>query len=416
MAPPRRASERARAGVGLTGERPRAPLPWVLAFAAACAFAACRQTVVLDPSALPDAGAPSGTAGAGGSTHPGGHMSTADAAVDGGDNGGGGNRFDGGHPDGVGFCSGGQIQPLAFMMRTPDVVFSVDRSSAMQSWFGTGSRLQVIQNQVDALVAKYQKVVRFGYEEFPSTMGMCSAGQGCCAGPVTPPTLNALKWIDNALMSCNGNNGTGTGAGGIGGNLPPGCMQAQRPTADALTRCDKTFSTFPDFGDRYVILLTGGDPSCMSSDPMSTPCTDAVTAITKLNRESILTAIFGVGDEAVGSTCLDQLALAGGLDSGGASPLYHLARTPTDLSAALSPVIETMAEQACQIDVRSPPADPNNVSLLFDGVPVPVDGVDGWSFAQKSTVTITVQGSYCDTLIQKSPRVDLVSGCASPHH
>jgi hypothetical protein len=421
MAPPRRASE--RASVGLRANRRRPTLSLVLA--AAGTLAACRQTVVLDPTA--DAAVPTGAAGVNGGAGGRGGRASVDASVDNGGAGqagmNGGNHPDGGRTDALAFCFGGQIQPLSFMMHTPDVVFSVDRSYAMTSFFGTGSRLQVIQGQVDALVAKYQKVVRFGYEEFPvagTGMGMCGNGQGCCAGPVIPPTLNALKWIDNALIACSNAGGSGgNGGGGMSGGNGSSCTSpAQRPTADALTKCDKTFSALSAFpsGNRYVVLLTGGDPSCMSSDPMSTPCGDAVTAVTKLNRDSIGTAVFGVGDEAVGSTCLDQLALAGGLDSGGASPLYHLERTPTDLDAALAALIETMAVEACQIDVHEPPADPTKVALLFDGVAVLQDGVDGWDFDAGSTVKITIHGASCDTLLQKAPKVDLVSGCTSPHH
>ncbi|HTA19193.1 MAG TPA: hypothetical protein VK989_07855 [Polyangia bacterium] len=381
---------------------------------------------MLEPALTPDAAA-NGDAGASGGNGAGGHMN-GDAGADGGAGNGGnagssGNRTDGGRADGA-FCAGGQIQQLNFMMRTPDVVFSVDRSAGMQTWFGTGSRLQVIQDQIDALVAKYQKLVRFGYEEFPSSagMGMCSGGQGCCAGAViVPPTENALKFIDNVRTSCTTTAGTAGMGGGSSGGPPSGCAsQTSRPTADALSKCEKTFATlaaFPTSGDRYVILMTGGEPSCLISDPTSTPCGDAVNAVIKLkNNDSVGTAVFGVGEEAMGSACLDQLALAGGLESGGASPYFHLALTPTALTAALSPVVETIAEQACQIDVLRPPADPTKVSLLFDGVAVVQDGVDGWDFDAGSTVKITIHGAACATLLQDAPHVDLVSGCTPPHH
>jgi hypothetical protein len=418
MAPPPRASE--RSGAGLRRD-PRAAL--LLALSAAGALAACRQTVVLAPALTPDAA----TNGAAGGSGLGGHMN-GDAGEDGGagngGNGGGGssgNHADGGHADGA-FCPGGQDQPLLFTMRTPDVVFSVDRSAGMQTWFGTGSRLQVIQDQIDALVAKYQKLVRFGYEEFPgaSGMGMCSGGQGCCAGAVVPPTSNALKFIDSVRTPCTTTAGTGGMGGGSNGGPPSGCAsQTARPTADALMRCDKTFSMLAAFpttaGNRYVILLTGGDPSCMGTDPMSTPCNDALNAVVRLNRDSVGTAVFGVGEEAMGSQCLGLLAGAGGIEAGGASP-YFLALTPTALSVALSPVVETIAAQACQIDIRQPPADPTKVALLFDGVAVNQDGVDGWDFETGSTVKITINGAACDTLLQDAPHVDLVSGCSSPHH
>jgi hypothetical protein len=423
MAPSPRASERADDGPR-TGRSPRSAV--LFALSVACAFAACRQTVVLEPALSTDAatgGAAGAIGGSGGDDTNG--AAGADGGGNGGNNGSSGGHVDGGHTDGS-FCVGGQIQPLSFMMRTPDVIFSVDRSMGMQTWFGgTSSRLQVIQDQVDALVAKYQKLVRFGYEEFPAAvgMGMCSGGQGCCAGAAVPPTSNALKFIDNVrtpCMSTSGGVGGAGGAGGASGGPGPGCSsQPSRPTADALTKCDKAFSgvsAFPPSGNRYVILLTGGEPSCMSADPMSTPCGDAVNAVVKLSRDSVGTAVFGVGEEAMGSACLDQLALAGGLESGAASPYFHLALTPTSLSDALSPVVETIAEQACQIDIRQPPADPSKVALLFDGVAVNQDGVDGWDFEAGSTVKLTIHGAACDTLLQDAPHVDLVSGCAPPHH
>jgi hypothetical protein len=389
-----------------------------------CALGACRQTVVLEPPLAPDAST-NGAAGAYGGGGPDSHMN-GDAGDDGGGGSTGGagsssgNHTDGGHADGV-FCPGGQLQPLNFTMHTPDVVFSVDRSKGMQTFFGTGSRLQVIQDQIDALVDKYQKLVRFGYEEFPAAtgMGMCNGGQGCCAGAVVPPTSNALKFIDTVRTTCTTTSGTAGTGGGSSGAPSSGCAtQTSRPTADALLRCDKTFTTltpFSSIGSRYVILLTGGEPSCMGTDPTSTPCGDALDAVVKLNRDSVGTAIVGVGDEAMGSQCLDQLAVAGGLETAGASS-YYLALTPTALSAALSPLVETIAEQACQIDVRQPPADPSKVALLFDGVAVAQDGVDGWDFDTGSTVKITIHGAACDILLQDAPHVDVVSGCMPPHH
>jgi hypothetical protein len=398
MAWERRASERARvrAVLGLVFGLSHAGRGSVVALALVAASAlggGCRQTVVLDPSA--DTGGTGGGGSAGGGP-------TLDG---GGGNTGGGNHFDGGRfevPNG--FCFNGQIDHLSITPRSPFVIVSVDRSSSMQSWFGTGTRLQVVQEQVLALVAKYRKVF-FGYEEFPSPTGMCS-NQGCCSGDVTLPKPNNLKTITSAIATCDSN--------GVG------CNQTQRPVADALAKCYGTYLNLfsPDqIGHRYVLLFLSGDPTCTGTDPMFTPCDNAVARVTKLSQTNTNTAVFGVGDSAVGSMCLDKLAQYGGLDTGG-SPLYHLALSPTELSAALDPVVETIAEEACKIDLRSPPADPSKVRLLFDGVVVPNDGVDGWTFDQDTTVTwtVTVHGSYCRTLVQSTNQVELVTGCMPPHN
>jgi hypothetical protein len=393
MAWERRASERARvrAVPGLSHAGPG--FLSALALATTCALgAACRQTVVLDPSANVDSGP--GVAGSG---------PLVDAGGDGGT--GGGIHFDAGRlevPDG--FCFNGQIDHLSITPRSPFVIVSVDRSASMQSWFGTGTRLQVVQEQVLALVAKYRKVF-FGYQEFPSPMGMCN-NQGCCSGDVTLPKPNNYKTIASAVATCD-NNGLG-------------CNQVQRPAADALAKVYSTYLNLfsPDqIGHRYVLLFLSGDPTCMGSDPMFTPCDNAVARVTKLSQTNTNTAVFGVGDSAAGSVCLDNLARYGGLETGG-TPLYHLALSPTELSAALDPVVETIAAEACKIDLRSPPADPSKVRLLFDGVVVPNDGVEGWTFDQDTTVTwtLTVNGSYCRTLIENTSQVELVTGCQPPHN
>jgi hypothetical protein len=142
-----RASERGRAGaLASFGSSSRAGVVvagfLVAGFAALSTLAACRQTVVLDPGALA-AGAPAASGGAGGGLGGGGS----------GVGGGGGHaegRLDAGSRDDaiadrpVAFCSGGHIQQLAYTLRSPDVIVAVDRSAGMQSWFGEGTRLQVI--------------------------------------------------------------------------------------------------------------------------------------------------------------------------------------------------------------------------------------------------------------------------------
>jgi hypothetical protein len=399
MAWERRASERAdaRAKLGRGHASPR--LACALALALTAALGACRQTVVLDPLAHPDGGA-----GAGG-TAP-----VVDAAAEGmggGSGSSGGNHLDGGRLDLPPFC---QLQRLQTKMRTPDVIVSVDRSASMQAFFGSGTRLEVIQQQVRALVSKYAKHVFFGYEEFPSPtgtggpMGGCSNGQGCCAGYVTPPTFNNFRAIDAAISACDSN-----------GN---GCVQTQRPIADALQKCHHTFMSLNstnDTGHRYVVLLTGGDPTCQGSDPMSTPCDDAAVEVTKLSQDSIETAVFGVGEGAANSACLEQIAAPGNFPTGGTQS-YRPTATPNELSGALATVFETIATEACTIDVRTPPADPNNVSLFLDNVMVLRDGSAGWEYDRNSNTTITVHGTSCTALLQAS-QVELISGtsCLPPH-
>jgi hypothetical protein len=394
MAPePRSERARARDSLGLNRARPdgRASRAWrraaALVLAASALGAGCRQSVLLDTPTGDDGGA-GGSAGFG-SIFDAGLGTGPDRFGGGGMNGG---HFDAGHVDGLPFC---QFQGIPATPRSPLVIMSVDRSSDMQSWFGTGTRLDVIQQQVQALVMKY-RVVKFGYQEFPSP-ATC-ASQGCCAGDVVLPNPNPLRAIRQVIHACDG-----------GG---PGCNQPQRPIGDALAKCFdayKNIYSIDDPGHRYVLLFTSGDPTC-TSDPtsMQTPCGDAAAKVTKLANTNTNTGVFMVGDAAAASQCLPMVAMYGGIES-------HTVKTPNDLSSALDTVVETIAEEACKIDLRAAPTDPKSVMLLFDGAPVPMDSLNGWTWDPDTTVVLTVNGTFCRQLVQNTPRVDLVMGCG-PHN
>jgi hypothetical protein len=405
MAPRQRASE-ARARPGHHRARPSRGLPasmtepsgrlgrvvalalttWVLG-------TACRQSVLLDSAV--DSGASAAAGGAGGAFNTG---AGGDQRGGGGMTGGG--HFDGGRPDGFPFCFGGQVQYLPITLRSPFVIVSVDRSADMQMSFGTGTRLDVAQGEILGLMSKYP-IVKWGYEEFPSTSSTCASSQGCCAGDVVPPGYNSGKTIRSVIHACD--------AGG------PNCKQSQRPITDALSKCYDAYKAGynPDeMNDhRYVLLITSGDPSCLSSPTStSTPCAEAVAAVMKLSNTFTNTAVFAIGDTAVASTCLDMLTSFGGLDG-------HAAKSPSDLAAELDTFVESRAEESCTVDVRSPPADPKNAQLLFDGAPIPQSDTDGWSFDpndQNTNLTLTIHGSYCRTLVQSNVSVHLVGGCMLP--
>ena len=144
---------------------------------------------------------------------------------------------------------------------------------------------------------------------------------------------------------------------------------------------------------------------------MSSPCDDAVAQVAKLNNHYSNTSVFGVGDGS-SSSCLDKLALYGGLTTAA-----HIVKTPNDLASTLGTVIDTIASEACTIEIHSSQApDPKTVEVLFDGIPVPMDPSNGWTFDDGTTTVLTVHGSYCHALEQTVGHIEVVSGCAPPHN
>ena len=61
---------------------------------------------------------------------------------------------------------------------------------AMGSRFGDSSLLAAARDAIAPDAARYQKVVAFGYVEFPGSGNSCSPQPGCCASTASPPIVN----------------------------------------------------------------------------------------------------------------------------------------------------------------------------------------------------------------------------------
>jgi hypothetical protein len=116
----------------------------------------------------------------------------------------------------------------------------------------------------------------------------------------------------------------------------------------------------------------------------------------------VKTFVFGVPGVALYASLLDQLAVAGGTAIAGAtgspaSPKFYAA---TDASeATFISNIEAIAAQvlnSCDIALTAPPSNPAFVNVLLDGVTIPQDPVNGWSFdADAGASEIILNGTAC---------------------
>jgi hypothetical protein len=347
---------------------------------ASAAFAGCRQTVVLD------------TGGGSGQ----------DAAAAGGDDGGGG-FFD---RDAFDWC--GSLQPIS---RASDVVLAVDHSAAMQMPFGPGTRFDSVQSQLLSLVQSYQMVVLFGYLEFPGSLQACQGGGtggvvGCCAGDLFDPMTGALTLIQSVMTTpCDPASGS------------PACIPyAQRPTAEALSRIRQAYAyldmTDPSPRNRYVVLLTGGDPTCAPDGTPSSACSAARREASNLINAGVKTYVVAMGADVGSTTCLDQIALIGGAYLQN-EPKYYLASDAMGLGRILSSIVADIAPDACHFDLHSQPAGgTDGVMLLYgNGAPVDRGGSDGWDFDNGSPLRITLRGNSCSTYLMNPGPLQLISSC-----
>ncbi len=71
----------------------------------------------------------------------------------------------GGGTDGGPFCSG---PSTTFEPQSPKVMVVLDRSESMTGPFGSSSALAVTRDALDQYASRYQKLVWFGYSDFPA--------------------------------------------------------------------------------------------------------------------------------------------------------------------------------------------------------------------------------------------------------
>lgn len=314
---------------------------WTLWLGLTASLAACRETVVLDESPV---------------------------------DGGGG--FDGGPT----FCSG---QPTMFYPLLPEVIVAVDRSTGMSSArFGNTTVAAAVRAVLDDQPAQYQKAVHYGYAEFPAATGLCNQCGSCAS--VVPPTPTFQGFV-NALHACD-----------------PYCgdLGTQRPTTIALTRSGDFFGS-PERYRRYVLLITNGRPDCGSGQGSS--CGDggdAYNEIGQLAFRDVGTYVVVPGEIDSGSAqCFRDLATAGGFPTSQA-PYYRDPQDPTELTSQIGDVLQTIARDACTIDLMGAQIkDSTHAAFYWGNSQIPHDRNNGWDLTDNG-FTIVLHGQACDNLIQ----------------
>jgi len=299
----------------------------------------------------------------------------------------------------------------------PNLYFLVDRSGSMSVPIPTLSKYKTARKVLGELLTVIGHRVSFGATIFPTDEGTCGPGQ-----EIFPPTLGGLPPCDGSLDPTVASFLNAFGAHAPTGETPTyGALLDLRPELEALQ------------GDTYLVLITDGAPNCNEPDAVC----DASTCIDSIEGDSFgqltCSATFNCCDPAntvagAGSDCIDadrtsgeiaKLAahgiptyvvgmpgaepfanvLNGFAEAGGTARQgdveYYATEDEDELQAALY-AIGTGVAIRCSIDLDAPPDDPNQVNVYFDGVLVPADPTDGWSWS--GDTTIQVNGAACDEL------------------
>jgi hypothetical protein len=187
------------------------------------------------------------------------------------------------------------------------------------------------------------------------------------------------------------------------------------PTADALSRAATALTAHR----RYLLLATDGAPNCnpdVEPPPPACVCTSALSAclaehgalnclddtrtigvITDLAATGIPTFVVGIEDRLrpVFSDALDAMAIAGGRPrSVPGERSFYSAESPEQLRAALAEITGSIAD--CGFVTPSLPAGDEHFTVAIDGVEIPEDATDGWSWTDRFWGELDLAGEACD--------------------
>jgi hypothetical protein len=290
---------------------------------------------------------------------------------------------------------------VAFDHHPADLLVLLDRSGSMTTEFGDGTRYTVAEAILADLVGAYQDKLRFGLQTFPGKDDCAGHAPGCCAIPAAVPIgdLHAGPMI--AAM----------------GDAAP--VSGSTPTAEALDLALQHFQQLQDgIADRYLLLATDGRPSCDASGRFAEAdvldgngvrvagaCFDALAKAAQLTAAGVKLIVLGIGpglsqDPGGVPSCLADLAGMGGLPHEEGQPAFYSVAQPARLEAALQQIFAGAARPSCHLALKDPPAQPDQVTVYFDGAVIPRDPDQGWSFDGDDLRRIVLNGLSC-TRVQR---------------
>jgi hypothetical protein len=296
--------------------------------------------------------------------------------------------------DVVNFCAGGDSDQVQYNQRTPELVVALDRSWTMSiTRLGAANltELEAALASLDAASDRYEYLVRLGFIDFPGANMDCQEPYGCCAGDWNGLFFGDAREFQLKARHCEDPKAP-----------PQQCFDAdERPTAAALNACRAEFELRgPTNRSRYVLLITNGEPTCSGAFGCA-----AGTAVTNLRSAMVTTFVVvvgTVGDDA----CLRNMATSGD-PSRLTAPFYRSATSPEALTTTVETIFEQVARDACQLDLRAPIDDPNELGLFLDGFGIMRGGLDGWLFDDKSHQGIKLQGASCQSFLDSSGALDI---------
>jgi hypothetical protein len=310
-------------------------------------------------------------------------------------------------PPPPGDTCGQQTFPMVVTRTKPNIHLVLDRSGSMSldasgvvPTSSTTAKWEDLALTLNDLLDNYgDGANEWGMSLFPTTTDYHSCTAGTIAVPLGSPAavIPSIKaeigmYNRTNLLSYNG----------------------KTPTTAAMQGVIDTVVLDDASRNNYVVLMTDGMPNCAGTPETGvTPIIDALYAQTPPVR----TFIIGFGSElvpdpvasqATNPALLNDWAVAGHTARAGVTQ-YYQASDVVALQAAFEEIVIGVAQ--CTFNLATAPADPSLVAGFINGVAIPADLVNGFSY-DAGTLSVTFHGTSC-MQIQSDPMADvqIVYGC-----
>jgi hypothetical protein len=350
---------------------------WIFSFAIVAALSACSASTTRDDNSV-GSGADGGTGntGSGGIGAVGGSSGVGGSIIV--DDGGGDEPLD---------C-GGETFPL--VRKPAKILLVLDRSGSMKDPpDGSSSatpKWDLTVPAVNEVITNTNAQVAWGLKTFPET-SVCQVTDA----------------IDVPVAA----NNAGAVTGAVSATTPEG---DGTPTGDAMNAAVKYLQTLDAAGDtdqKYILLATDGEPSCVggSEQSQATSRPYAVQAVKDAVTAGYHTFVVGVATTKTSATqALNDMAVAGEEARPDPNPLatkFYLANTKDELVTALSAITGVVLD--CRFELSQLPDAGEHVGVRIGGETVPPDA---WEFTGTDKKTVEVLGEWCDRI--KSGQTDVV--------
>jgi hypothetical protein len=277
-------------------------------------------------------------------------------------------------------------------MIPPDIMLVMDRSLSMTNDVndkqctgatgnngncGPSSKWELMVPALNQVITATDARVNWGMFYLGDEPAQC----GVATAPVVPvATMNATA-ITTSLTGNQFNGQTGT------------------PTRRAVQGAVSYLTGLADQNPKFLLLATDGQPNCATANSLNTDdSTGTRQAVADALAAGIPTFVVGIGNTGAAAT-LDQVAIAGGRPQTGGATSYYQVNDAAALGSALGTIVGQAASCTFNIGVAPDGTTTTGLGVFGDGVKIPMDPANGWSFKDAAMTTIVLNGSICDQVM-----------------